>query len=682
MRREAPFSDLPPLPAQHFRLLLLAAVSRLLDRAADALGSEEALYRDFPFLAGYREELLQRGFVEAGAPGAAALARAAAAWEADASGFLPLRALRAAGALDHDDLTLLLAAGLTEEDARFGQLFSALQGTPQLARPTLGLLGEWWRSPGGGEGRARVRRLQALGLLEVGHPDAPRSERPVQVPGPLWDALRGEVDEAPAPWARHRTRQQLMRDGPVVLPAEVAPWLDPLPRLLAAGEVQAVVIRGPRHNGRRSLLRALARALGRGTLELEAPGRPDDERWRLAGPLATLLHALPVVVLEPGPGEVAEVPLLTAADVAPGLVLGRQGGLSGPGVERAVTLTLEIPPPAVRREHWAGALGPAGSPDLDEIAGRMRMTSGNIRRAAALARTQAALAGRAAPTDDDVCEAARALHRQALDTLAARLPVAGDWSDLAVCGETLRELQHLEARCRCREALPGAVGGALARSLTPGVRALLQGPSGTGKTLAARLLGSALRMDVYRVDLAAVVNKYIGETEKNLARLFALAEELDVILLLDEGDALLARRTSVASSNDRYANLETNYLLQRIEEYQGILVVTTNAGDLIDGAFQRRLDVVVTFRAPDPAERWAIWQLHLPAAHAVDPALLGEVAARCHLGGGQIRNAVLHASVLALADGGPVRSEHLEAAVEREYRKVGGSCPLRGSRRA
>lgn len=682
MRREAPFSDLPPLPAQHFRLLLLAAVGRILDHASAALGSEETLYRDFPFLACLREELLRRGFVESGAAGVAQLAVALAGWEAEATGHLPLRAVRAAGGLDHHDLTLLVAAGLVDEDARFGQLFAALQGTHQLQRPTLGLLGEWWsEQPDGGEGRARVRRLHALGLVEVANPDGPRSEWALHVPGPLWDALRGEVEEAPTPWARHHSREQLMRDGPVLLPEEIGQWLDPLPRLLRAGEVQAVVVRGPRHNGRRTLLRALARALGRGTLELEAPGRPDDERWRLAGPLATLLHALPVIVLDPGPGEAAEVPRLTVADVAPGLVAGRQGGLTGPGVERAVTLTLETPSPAVRREHWAAALGPAGSPDLEEIAWRVRMTSGNIRRAAALARTHAALAGRDAVTSEDVREAARALHRQALDTLAVALPPAGEWSDLAVCAETLRELQHLEVRCRSREALPGAVGVTLARSLTPGVRALLQGPSGTGKTLAARLLGAALRMDVYRVDLSAVVNKYIGETEKNMARVFALAEELDVILLFDEGDALLARRTSVATSNDRYANLETNYLLQRVEDYQGILLVTTNAGDLIDGAFQRRMDVVVTFRSPEPGERWAIWQLHLPADHAVEPSLLAEVAGRCQLSGGQIRNAVLHASLLALEEDGPLRSQHLEAAVEREYRKVGGSCPLRGPRR-
>jgi SpoVK/Ycf46/Vps4 family AAA+-type ATPase len=206
---------------------------------------------------------------------------------------------------------------------------------------------------------------------------------------------------------------------------------------------------------------------------------------------------------------------------------------------------------------------------------------------------------------------------------------------------------------------------------------LFSGPSGTGKTMAARLLASALDMDLYRVDLSSVVNKYIGETEKNLNQAFSRAEELDVILLLDEGDALLTSRTSVQTSNDRYANLETNFLLQRIEAFDGILLVTTNAAGRIDSAFQRRMDVVVDFRAPEPNERWLIWQIHLPENHQVDPRWLEEAALRCVLTGGQIRNAVLHASLLALSHGGRIGTAHAEEAVRREYRKTGAVCPLR-----
>jgi SpoVK/Ycf46/Vps4 family AAA+-type ATPase len=269
------------------------------------------------------------------------------------------------------------------------------------------------------------------------------------------------------------------------------------------------------------------------------------------------------------------------------------------------------------------------------------------------------------------------LNRQALDNLAARLEPRGDWSELAVAAETQRELVDLEARCRYRESLPASVGPALAAQLTPGVRALFAGPSGTGKSLAARLLAAALGMDLYRLDLSAVVNKYNGETEKSLNQVFTLAEELDIILLLDEGDALLTQRTAVQTSNDRYANLETNYLLQRLESFEGILIVTTNAPDRIDGAFRRRMDVVVDFGPPGPPERWAIWQSHLPPSHAIDGGLLNEVAARCTLTGAQIRNAVLHASLLATEERDVIRGAHIEAAVQREYRKAGGVCPLR-----
>jgi SpoVK/Ycf46/Vps4 family AAA+-type ATPase len=304
------------------------------------------------------------------------------------------------------------------------------------------------------------------------------------------------------------------------------------------------------------------------------------------------------------------------------------------------------------------------------------MTGGNIRRAAGLARSAAALAGGEEVTEADVLQAGQALHGQLLDTLAERVAPGGRWDDLAVDGATAAELRLLESRCRHRERLHELVGPALAGRLNPGVRALFTGPSGTGKTLAARLLASALGLDLYRLDLSTVVNKYLGETEKNLSRVFARAEEADVALLLDEGDALLTQRTAVQTANDRYANLETNYLLQRLESFEGILIVTTNAGERIDRAFRRRMDVVVEFRAPEPLERWAIWQLHLPPVHAVEQPLLEEVASRCALTGGQIRNAVLHASLLALSDGGTVLAEHVVEAIRREYRKAGEICPL------
>jgi SpoVK/Ycf46/Vps4 family AAA+-type ATPase len=216
--------------------------------------------------------------------------------------------------------------------------------------------------------------------------------------------------------------------------------------------------------------------------------------------------------------------------------------------------------------------------------------------------------------------------------------------------------------------------GDLPGGLNRGVRALFEGPSGTGKTLAARVLAAELGLDLYRVDLASVVNKYIGETEKNLSRILSRAEDLDVVLLLDEGDSLMSRRTEVKSAHDRYANLETNYLLQRLETYTGIVIVTTNVGHAIDTAFRRRLDVVVKFHLPDTQERWRLWQVHLPANHAVPLEDLEGIAVRCQMTGGQIRNAAIQAAMLALSRSREtILSEDLQDAIQIEYRKAGAA---------
>jgi SpoVK/Ycf46/Vps4 family AAA+-type ATPase len=231
-------------------------------------------------------------------------------------------------------------------------------------------------------------------------------------------------------------------------------------------------------------------------------------------------------------------------------------------------------------------------------------------------------------------------------------------------------------RCRQREAVLGHLGPAFGSGMNRGVRALFSGPSGTGKTLAARIMAAELGLDLYRVDLSSVVSKYVGETERNLSRVFARAEKMDVILLFDEGDSLLTGRTDVRSANDRYANMETNYLLQRLESYEGIVVVTTNAAGRIDAAFQRRMDVHVEFTAPDASQRYRIWQLHLPPTHQAGDVFLRVAATRCVLSGGQIRNTALHASVLAVENSESLSEVHLTAAIGREYRKLGARSPL------
>lgn len=678
MTENYPFSHLPPTPTEHFKLYYYAAVLQIIEQTAANLGSFEIAFERFPFLIGYNDELAENGLAGKNINEAAAWWLAAIdTWEQAIPTHLPLRALRQAVGLDHTAITLLIGIGIVEEDARFGVLFEALQNIPGQQRPTIGLLNGWWQSAT--DARSVIRKFQQLGLVQVANPEALRQSWALQVPEILWDALQGKQLLAFPAGFHYRAISELSSLDDLILPADLKTSVARIPTLANTGKVKIVMVRSPRHNSRRTLLGAVAHALGMGTLGIAALKKTPDECWQLIGPLATLLNALPIITLETASGENAGLPQLPGYDGLIGIVLEPHAGMAGSEIEGAVTLTLGMPDMDERRQHWHQALGNANDLDLDQICQRMRLGRSTIRRMAGMAQTQAELAGRSTITSQDIQQASRSLNRQQLDTLATRIKTSGDWRHLSVTTDTLDELQSLESRCCQRERLSLMSGSGPSAQLNCGVRALFTGPSGTGKTLAARLLAAALEMDLYRLDLSAVVNKYIGETEKNLNQVFSLAEELDVILLLDEGDALLTQRTSIQTSNDRYANLETNFLLQRLESFEGILIITTNASDNIDSAFQRRMDVVIDFHAPDFSERWAIWQMHLPAQHEVAHDLLEELAHRCAFNGGQIRNAVLHASLLALNNGGILTSLYLEQAVRREYRKMGAVCPLKKS---
>jgi hypothetical protein len=682
------FGRLPHSPVAHFKLYFYAAVLHILAHLeaptrvdGDTRSPEEMLFEQFPFLEGYNEELATFGLsgltIEEARTGWQA---ATEAWEQSAPRPLPISALSRATGLGYRALSLLVAVGLVEEDARFGALFSIIQRLPDQPRPTLTLLSAWWSDGDGyGEVRALLRRWQELGFLDVTNPESPRLDWVYQPNPVLWDALRGERTRHLTPWLRYQPLDQAPALDSLILPETFRHSLERIPALLDNHDVQTLVLRGPQHNGRHAVMAALARRCGFGTLETSGFAPRGEEHWHAIGSLATLLEAMPVVHFDLAPGETAELPVLKGYDGPLGIILGMQGGLLGPSAESALTLRLDLPDVHARRVLWQSSLGAEkiSNSTLDTVSVGMRLTSGNIRRAAMLTRACAALEGREQVTQTDIQQASRSLNRQALETLAQHIEGEGSLADISLGNETRDELNGLLNRIRFRESLPGGLGPALRGQINPGVRALFSGPSGTGKTLAARLLAAELKMDLYRIDLSAVVNKYIGETEKNLNQVFARAEELDVVLLLDEGDALLTQRTTVNNSNDRYANLETNYLLQRIESFYGILIVTTNAAERIDNAFQRRMDVVVTFHMPDAAERWGIWQTHLPTGHTLDSNFLKEVVGRCALSGAQIRSVVLHAALLALQAGQTIDEAAVTQAIQREYRKVGAVSPLK-----
>jgi SpoVK/Ycf46/Vps4 family AAA+-type ATPase len=237
-------------------------------------------------------------------------------------------------------------------------------------------------------------------------------------------------------------------------------------------------------------------------------------------------------------------------------------------------------------------------------------------------------------------------------------------------------LEILLLRCRARDRLVRGLGVSTTARYHPGVRVLFVGPSGTGKTLAAGWLATRLGLPLYRVDLASVTSKYIGETEKNLAQLLARAEQAEVILLFDEADSLFGKRTDVKEANDRFANAQTNYLLQRIESFDGITLLTSNSRMRFDAAFTRRLDLIIEFSLPGPEERRALWMSHLGTAHQLSPKELNQLAAVADVGGGHIRNAVLTAAVLAQEAGRPIAFIEVIQGLMGEYRKLGRQLPV------
>jgi SpoVK/Ycf46/Vps4 family AAA+-type ATPase len=202
-----------------------------------------------------------------------------------------------------------------------------------------------------------------------------------------------------------------------------------------------------------------------------------------------------------------------------------------------------------------------------------------------------------------------------------------------------------------------------------GITALFAGASGTGKTMAAEVLAHELKLDLYRIDLSAVVSKYIGETEKNLKRVFDAAEEGGALLLFDEADALFGKRSEVKDSHDRYANIEVSYLLQRMEAYRGLAILTTNMKEALDKAFLRRIRFVVQFPFPDAAQRAAIWQRIYPAQTPVTDLDCAKLA-QLSIAGGNIRNIALHAAFLAADGEEPVQMKHMLQAARTEYAKL------------
>ncbi len=338
-----------------------------------------------------------------------------------------------------------------------------------------------------------------------------------------------------------------------------------------------------------------------------------------------------------------------------------------------IRIPFTLPTAAERLTCWQEAL-PRTTLDLTDLAHKFRLSPAQIQAAAASAGNQARWQqpDNPQPTMADLHAACRLHSNQNLAQLAQKIEPHYTWADIVLPAERLAQLRELCDQVTHRVQVYEGWGFGQKLALGKGLHVLFTGPPGTGKTMAADIIAGTLGLDLYKIDLATIVSKFIGETEKNLARIFAEAETSNAILFFDEADALFGKRTEVHDAHDRYANLEISYLLQRMEVYEGVTILATNLRKNMDEAFMRRMHFIIEFPFPDVAQRRRIWQQIWPVATPrgddVDLAFLAE---RVQLAGGNIRNIALAAAFRAAADGGVVTMAHLQHAAQREYHKMG-----------
>ncbi|MGE0547983.1 MAG: AAA family ATPase [Kofleriaceae bacterium] len=312
--------------------------------------------------------------------------------------------------------------------------------------------------------------------------------------------------------------------------------------------------------------------------------------------------------------------------------------------------------------------------DPGELADRFRVGPGVIAKACVAVAVETEAQSNGHPIDRGLAlETAVRQHLESkLRATATRVERLASWSRVILPPDIQESVLELIARIKHRRTVYDTWGMGDVLSTARGVTALFQGGPGTGKTLVASAIANELGMDLYRVDLSRIMSKWIGETEQNLARLFDAAEDGHAIVLFDEADSLFAKRTEVRSSVDRYANLEVNYLLQRLDTFEGIAILTTNFGTAIDSAFKRRLSFRLTFPFPDEDARESLWRSHLPPGVPRSGAFdFADLARRYQLSGGYIRNAAVRAAFLAAEEHSPLTQDHLERAIKAEFREIG-----------
>ncbi len=496
-----------------------------------------------------------------------------------------------------------------------------------------------------------LARLARVGLIETTDDRRlPRFRRPVRASDRVLELARGRME-----------LDSMLRDVATLEPGRPATDV----RLAASTFVVAV---GAKGSGRLSRLRASAN--GAAMIIVECSRLAEECAWQLRAIAreAALHDALVVLRDVDAIAKLASVEReLLDSDAC---VFATAQAVGAWDTKRSVVpIVVALPDAAHRAVLWEDALGNASESVIAECAQRYAISPSAIEVAA---RSAIASAGERSVTVEHVHRALRAQLERTLSGVATRIETKQTWDDLVLPADQQDVLLELISRVRFRGKVMDEWGFAdkIGRGL--GMSVLFSGPPGTGKTMIAGLLAKELGLDLYQVDLSKLVSKYIGEIEKQLGALFDAAESGHAILLFDEADSLFGKRTEVKTSNDRYANLEVNYLLQRMEQFTGISILTTNHEKAIDPAFQRRLAFHLRVPMPDEEQRALMWQAMIPSRAAVAANInVAKLASGFEMSGGYIKNAVVRAAFLAAGEGAVISTTHLQRAARLEYEAMG-----------
>jgi len=600
------------------------------------------------------------------------------------------------------DTDVLLVCLAPELDLRYERLYAYLQDDVTKKRPSVDLALNLLCPSFEAKLAARQRftpgaPLPAQQLLHLfddpSHPQPPLLSQYLKVDERIVSYLfdSDELDARLLPYAR-RTRPQARLEE-LFLPADVKRRLTLLARENGSKDQGLIFyFQGPYGVGKQTAAEALCRELGVGLLVLDGEhllnaGEPAfGIAVRLAGREALLQNAalywtgFDALLADDRRAEREALVRLLEERCGLTFLAGDAAWEPAGALHGVPFMRVEFPRPTYdeRARLWATSLdgnAPRGNDvDLGALAIKFRFSGGQIRDAAATARNLARWRdpenGRV--TMADLYAASRQHSNRRLATLARKIVPHYTWDDIVLPPDRLEQLREICNYVRYRARVYGEWGFEAKLSLGKGLNVLFAGPSGTGKTMAAEIIANALGLDLYKIDLSTVVSKYIGETEKNLARIFAEAETSNAILFFDEADALFGKRSEVRDAHDRYANIEIAYLLQKMEEYEGVVILATNLRKNMDDAFVRRMHVAVEFPFPTEQDRrriWGkIWPEDTPRSADLD---LDYMARRFEVAGGNIRNIALAAAFLAADDGRVVDMPHLIRATRREYQKMG-----------